>query len=174
MTTLLPSGMTLGAIGRAEVEDLLYLEAQLLDEWQLEEWLTLFTADARYVMPTNDNPDGDPLRHLMLVDDDFVRMQARVVRLSSRRAHREYPHARTSHQTTNVRIVHRGSDDGSDELRARAAFTVWRFREGRADYYVGTYHYTLRLVEGALRIATKRVVMDMTTLRPAGAVSVIL
>lgn len=170
MTTVLPPDITLDVIGRAEVEDLLYLEAQLLDEWRLDEWLTLYTADARYVMPTNDNPDGDPRRDLMLVDDDSVRMQARVVRLSSRRAHREYPHARTSHQTTNVRIVGRESA----ALHARAAFTVWRFREGRADYYVGTYYYTLRLVDGALRIAAKRVVMDMTTLRPAGAVSVIL
>jgi p-cumate 2,3-dioxygenase beta subunit len=170
MTSTVDPDLSLDSIGRSQVEDLLYLEAQLLDEWRLDDWLTLFTPDASYVMPTNDNPDGDALTDLMLVDDDYVRMHARVVRLSSRRAHREYPHARTSHQMTNVRIVERNGN----ELGVRSAFTVWRFREGRADYYVGTYYHTIRLMDGVLRIAAKRVVMDMTTLRPAGAVSVIL
>lgn len=170
MTATMPSAVAVESVARADVEDLLFLEGQLLDEWRLEEWLSLFTADARYVMPTNNNPEGNALQDLMLIDDDFVRMQARVTRLSSRRAHREYPHARTSHQTTNVRVLQREAD----EVHARAVFTVWRFREGRADYYIGTYFYTLRLVEGSLRIAHKRVVMDMTVLRPAGAVSVIL
>lgn len=170
MTTVTSPALAQIAVSRADIEDLLFLEAQLLDEWRLDEWLALYTPDARYVMPTNNNPEGDALRDLMLVDDDHVRMQARVTRLSSRRAHREYPHARTSHQTANVRVLAREGD----EVRARAVFTVWRFREGRADYYVGTYFYTLRQVDGELRIAHKRVVMDMTVLRPAGAVSVIL
>ena len=30
-----------GSVTRVEVEDLLYREAALLDEWRLEEWLTL-------------------------------------------------------------------------------------------------------------------------------------
>ena len=43
-----------------EVEQLLYLEARLLDDWNLDAWLTLYTADARYVVPTTDLPEGDP------------------------------------------------------------------------------------------------------------------
>ena len=31
---------------RAEVEDFLYHEAALLDEWRLDEWLALLTDDA--------------------------------------------------------------------------------------------------------------------------------
>jgi p-cumate 2,3-dioxygenase beta subunit len=170
MTVLTDLPVSIELVGRAAVEDLLYLEAHLLDEWRLEEWLELYTDDARYVVPSNDIPDGDAQRDLMLIDDDRNRMQARVVRLTSRKAHREYPHARTSHQTTNVRLLGTGTGD----LSVRAAFTVWRFRNGRADYYVGHYLYRFRLVDGALRIADKRVVMDMTVLRPAGAVSIIL
>ena len=45
---------------REEVEDFLYQEAELLDEWRLDEWAALFTEDARYVVPTTDLPDGDP------------------------------------------------------------------------------------------------------------------
>ncbi|MDT7663767.1 MAG: p-cumate 2,3-dioxygenase subunit beta, partial [Pseudonocardiales bacterium] len=32
-------------LARIEVEDFLYREAALLDEWRLEEWLDLFTLD---------------------------------------------------------------------------------------------------------------------------------
>ena len=36
-------------VTRGEVEDLLFLEAALLDEWRMEEWLELWTEDAEYV-----------------------------------------------------------------------------------------------------------------------------
>lgn len=170
MTLATEASATMAQISRHAVEDFLYLEGQLLDEWRLEEWLELFTSDARYVVPANDLPEGDAKQEMVLIDDDMPRLQARVVRLSSRKAHREYPHARTSHQITNVRLLR--TDD--EELVVRAAFTVWRFRNGRTDSYIGHYIYRLRLEEGLLRIAAKRAVMGMTTLRPAGAVSIIL
>ena len=86
-----PAGVAFDAALRLEVEDFLYREAALLDEWRLDEWLTLFTEDTRYVVPTTDLPDGDPSENLVFIDDDIVRLRARVVRLNSRHAHREYP-----------------------------------------------------------------------------------
>lgn len=159
-----------GHVQRFEVEDLLYLEAELLDEWRLDEWAQLYTDDAQYIIPANDLPDPAPDRDLVLVNDNKFRLLARVERLKSRKAHREYPHATTRHQVSNVRI-HNQLADGVD---ASAYFTVWRFRNGSDDHYVGRYDYRLRRVEGALRICYKRAVMDMTVLRPAGAVSIIL
>ena len=41
---------------RLEVEDFLYREAALLDEWNLKEWLKLFAPEARYEIA----PTGDP------------------------------------------------------------------------------------------------------------------
>ncbi|WP_396932122.1 aromatic-ring-hydroxylating dioxygenase subunit beta [Mycolicibacterium sp.] len=158
------------AVRRAEVEDLLYYEAKLLDEWRLDEWAALFTDDAEYIIPTNDLPDADPGRDLVLVNDNKFRLLARVERLKSRKAHREYPHAATRHQVTNVRIEAQEADD----IAVSAYFTVWRFRNGRDDHYVGRYDYRLRRVGDALLIQYKRAVMDMTVLRPAGAVSIIL
>ena len=37
-------------VSRAEIEDFLFTEADLLDEWRLPEWLELFTDDVRYWM----------------------------------------------------------------------------------------------------------------------------
>jgi p-cumate 2,3-dioxygenase subunit beta len=162
--------MIAAAIGRAEVEDFLFREAALLDAWRLDDWVALFTADAAYVIPSNDTPDGDPDVDLMIVDDDFDRIAARVERLKSRHAHREYPASRTRHQVTNVIVE--GVAGG--EVRVSAGFTVWRFRNDRTDWYVGRYDYVLAVVDRRLRIRSKRATLDMTSLVPAGSVSIIL
>ena len=161
---------SLAALTRAEVEDFLYREAELLDAWELDDWLELYTADARYVIPCTGDPAGDPSRDLVLIDDDRLRLQARVERLNSRKAHREYPHSNTRHLVTNVRL----GAVGGGELPVRASFTVWRFRGGRETSYVGGYEYRLVLDSGALKIRSKRVVLDMTALRPASDVAIIL
>jgi p-cumate 2,3-dioxygenase subunit beta len=158
------------AISRQQIEDFLYVEAALLDAWQLDDWLLLFDGDAKYEVPCNDAVDGDPAHDLMLVDDNYTRLAARVERLSSRRAHREYPHSRTNHQVFNVRV----GDGSGDDVSVTASFTVWRFRAGRSNYYVGRYRYRLRRSGRGFRIAAKRVELDMTDLRSVGDVAIIL
>lgn len=157
-------------VGRDDVTELLYEEAELLDEWRLDEWLQLYTDDASYFIPCNDDPDGDPARSLVLIDDNRLRMESRVDRLNNRRAHREYPHSNVRHLVTNIRL----GDREGDELAVRASFAVWRFRNGEEKHYVGRYYYRLVVTEGGLRIRSKRVVLDMTTLRPAFDVALFL
>jgi p-cumate 2,3-dioxygenase beta subunit len=157
------------AVSREHVEDFLYIEAALLDAWALDDWLLLFDDDAKYEVPCNDAPDGEPARDLMLIDDNFARLQARVTRLNSRRAHREYPHSRTNHQVFNVRV-----DAAGDEISVTASFTVWRFRAGRSSCYVGRYRYRLRRSASGFRIASKRAELDMTDLRSVADVAIIL
>jgi p-cumate 2,3-dioxygenase subunit beta len=161
--------VTTAVISRQQVEDFLYTEAALLDAWRLDDWLLLFDDDAKYEVPCNDAVDGDPSEDLMLIDDNYARLAARVARLNSRRAHREYPHSRTNHQMFNVRL-----DAWSDELSVSASFTVWRFRAGRSSCYVGRYRYRLRPTNGGFRIAFKRAELDMTDLRDVADVAIIL
>jgi p-cumate 2,3-dioxygenase beta subunit len=165
-----PRVASLAAVTRADVEEFLYAEAELLDDWNLDTWFSLFTDDCRYVVPCNDTPDGDPSRDLVLIDDNALRLASRVERLNSRKAHREYPHSATSHQVTNVRL--RPTEDG--DLPVVAEFVVWRFRGERSTAYVGRYHYRLRVVEGGLRIAAKRATLRMTSLRQVSDVAIIL
>lgn len=77
----LTAGSVLERAGR-----FLYDEAHLLDEWRLDDWLELFTADARCVVPATDLPEGDPDKDLVLIDDDLGRLRGRVERLKSHRA----------------------------------------------------------------------------------------
>jgi p-cumate 2,3-dioxygenase beta subunit len=163
--------LDLATVGRAAVEDFLYREAALLDDWDLDGWLTLWAEQGtRYVVPCNDTPDGDPAQDLVLIDDDELRMRLRVERLNSRKAHREYPHSRTNHQVYNVVL----GQPADCHLPVTASFTVWRFRNGKASYYVGRYRYRLVVERSELRIRSKRAVLDMTELRPAGDLAIIL
>jgi p-cumate 2,3-dioxygenase subunit beta len=166
MTAMAPEQQ---AISRQQVEEFLYAEAALLDAWQLDDWLLLFDEDAKYEVPCNDAPDGDPAHDLLLIDDNHMRLTARVERLNSRRAHREYPHSRTNHQVFNVRV-----DGSADDISVTASFTVWRFRAGRTSCYVGRYRYRLRNIDDSFRIASKRVELDMTDLRSVADVAIIL
>lgn len=156
---------------RLAVEHFLYEEAALLDAWRLDEWLALFTEDARYVVPTTDRPDGDPRRDLVFIDDDLVRLRGRVERLKSRFAHREYPSSRTRRLIGTVRLTR----IEAGELDVEAAFAVYRARSEDIAPYVGLYRYTLeRRGDGGLRIRRRRAELTLERLSDHGAVSIIL
>jgi p-cumate 2,3-dioxygenase beta subunit len=158
-------------ISRAAVEDFLYLEADLLDQWRLPEWLNLFTDDATYSVPATDlAPDASPDESLFYVADDRFRLSERVKRLMKRTAHVEFPHSRTRHFISNVRILSRSSD----ELAVSAAFLVYRTKDGVTDVYFGGHRYRLTVQASELRIREKRCLLDTDGLRPQGRVSIIL
>jgi p-cumate 2,3-dioxygenase subunit beta len=170
-------------ITRAEVEDFLYREAALLDAWKLDEWLALLTDDARYRVPSNDAPEGEPASTLFLIADDIHRIRGRVARLKDPQAHAEFPHSRTRRMITNVRIEELVSgthsefvpDTNSSEITVHANFTVHRFRRGeQVSQFVGRYRYRLRMVDGALKIALREAILDSEELGRLGAVSFIL
>jgi p-cumate 2,3-dioxygenase beta subunit len=153
-----------------EVEEFVIHEAALLDEWRLDEWLTLFTDDARYVVPSTDMPGGDPKETLGIINDDMARLRGRVERLKSRHAHREFPWSRTRRFVSNVRI----KEVAGDDIQANASFLVYRIRSGQVDPLIGAYEHILRRVEGALKIASRKAVLDLEALRPHGTLSIIL
>ncbi len=154
---------------RQQVEDFLFREATLLDEWRLDDWSELFTEDARYVVPTTDLPEGDPEHDLVFIDDDIFRLRARVKRLNSRHAYREYPWSRTRRFVSNVQVQE--SNDG--EISVKSNVLVYRFRSGEEAPFVGSVDYTLRWENGDLKIAYRRAVLDQESLSSHGAVSII-
>ena len=153
-----------------EVEQFLAYEAELLDEWRLDDWLALYTDDAHYEIPCTDDRDGTGSTSLMLVHDNRLRLASRVERLNNRHAHREYPHSNLRHLVTNVRL----RPVEGEELPVRASFLVSRCRNGRESTYVGGYDYRLVATPEGLRIRLKRITLDMTALRPVSDVAIIL
>jgi p-cumate 2,3-dioxygenase beta subunit len=163
--------MTTTPITREAVEDFLFHEAELLDRWQLDAWASLFTDDGQYLVPPTDMPDGDPGQHLFLIYDDRHRLGERAKRLGKKTAHAEFPHSRTRHMISNVRI----RQNGGDAVHATCNFVVYRSKQGVNDVYPG--HSLYELVPGGdagFRIRLKRATLDVETLRPQGKVSIIL
>jgi p-cumate 2,3-dioxygenase beta subunit len=158
---------------RTSLEDFLYDEATMLDEWRLIEWLDLFTPDAHYLVPSTDRPDADPSTDLFLIQDDRFLLEQRVNSLLTRAAHAEYPHSRTRRAITNVRAFH----DAFGRIRLEANYSVLRVRNAAVDAYVGQYRHIL---EGApdsplgYRFVERKAVLDLEALRPHGKVSIIL
>jgi p-cumate 2,3-dioxygenase beta subunit len=155
---------------RNEVEDLLYREAALLDEWRLEEWLELLTDDAVYQVPPTDVPEGDSRNTLFIIADDAVRIRSRVKQLLGKSAWAENPHSRTRRMIANVRVL---GQDGENIL-ATANFVVYRMRYESVDTYIGRYDYKLVREGTALKIRERRAILDIEALRPHGKISFIL
>jgi p-cumate 2,3-dioxygenase beta subunit len=156
---------------RSRVEDFLYAEAALLDEWRLDDWLQLLSEDARYEVPSTDRPDGRPDTTLMLISDTRPMINARVTRLNSRKAHREFPWSRTRRIIGNVRVLAVETDG---DLQVTANFAVYRTRSGRTHVYAGRYRYRLRPRGEAFQIAFRRAELDQENLDEHGTLSIIL
>jgi 3-phenylpropionate/cinnamic acid dioxygenase small subunit len=155
---------------RHQVEDFFYLEAELLDDRKLREWLDLLTDDVRYWMPIRHNPAQRPDEiaqelskpgDAYYFDDNKENLRLRVERVYSKTAWSELPPSRTRHLISNVRIK---KDNGS-EIEVQSNFLVYRTRmESDKDIFVGTRQDILRRVNGSLKIARRTIVLDQAVL----------
>ena len=165
------TGLSAATVGRAEIEEFLFHEAALLDEWQLDDWITLFTDDARYMVPALDSaPDAQPEESLFYIADNRHRLEQRVIRLNKRTAHAEFPHSKCCRLINNVRIVERGPDT----LEVRCKFVTYRTKNEITDTFMGEHRHAMVVTEEGLRIREKRTVLALDALRPQGKISIIL
>jgi 3-phenylpropionate/cinnamic acid dioxygenase small subunit len=164
-----------------EVEQFLYREARLLDERRFHEWLQLLTDDVRYWMGNRSNryPKSskaiailDPGRYveddltkedeLAILDEDKTTLNARVARLDTGMAWAEDPPSRTRHMISNVEVE---PGETAQEIKVYSNFIVYRSRaETEQDFYVGTRRDVLRRVEGAWKIAGRKITLDQNVL----------
>jgi p-cumate 2,3-dioxygenase subunit beta len=155
---------------RHSVEEFLYHEVMLLDEWRLTEWLELFTKEGSYIVPPLDCRDATDDCGLFLVNDDRQRLGARISQLQGASAWAENPPSRIRHIVTNV-LVERLQNE---TVRCRANFVVYRFRHEAVDAYIGSYNHRLLVVNESYRFIERRAILDLEALRPHGKLSFIL
>jgi p-cumate 2,3-dioxygenase beta subunit len=142
------------------IEEFLYREAALLDAWDLDAWLALWTDDGRYIVST-----GDPGTHLGLISDDLVLLRERVAQLRMGASFAERPRSRTVHVVTNVY--------SPAPQRVASTLIVYRSARDRMDMFVATVEHVLVEKAGTLRIYEKRVALANPTLE-AGRIGIIL
>ncbi len=136
-------GMTaVSPITLAEAMEFAWLEADLLDSASYDEWLALWTADARYVVPI-DPAATDFENTLNYAYDDAAMRQKRVYRIRNGQSVSATPVARTIRLMTRFRILHAEAT----ACAMRCAQILTEYRRGRERIYTADVSY--RLVRGA-------------------------
>jgi p-cumate 2,3-dioxygenase beta subunit len=152
------------------VEQFLYLEARLLDQWRLDEWFALISPDIVYRVPSPGSDHLDPRFTLQVISDNYTRLGGRVTRLKSKHAHAESPHSRTRRFVTNIYST--SNADGN--IVAESNFHVMRTRLGKLDHFLGTYRHTLIPSDDGFTILERVATLDHGIVEAGGTVSIIL
>jgi benzoate/toluate 1,2-dioxygenase beta subunit len=139
---------------RQLAEDFLLHEARLLDEARFDEWLTLFSADAQYWVPSEPNQQS-PHDTVSLIYDDRRLLETRVRRLASPRIYSQEPRSRTSRIVANVTIEEMAADRQACTVRSK--FQLLEYRRNAQTPYAGTSFHRLVRAGDDVRIAWKRV-----------------
>ncbi len=151
MTTPDPSAFVDAETERA-IARFLFREARMLDAGQFEEWLELFAPDGTYWVPSRPGQtDRKGVASIVYEDRNILAM--RVRRLVQGRAHVLAPAPRTTHLVSNIEIT--AADPAA--FVAESALLVAEYRDGDRRIFAGRCRHALRLIDGALRIAEKRV-----------------
>ncbi|HXP94797.1 MAG TPA: aromatic-ring-hydroxylating dioxygenase subunit beta [Candidatus Binatia bacterium] len=138
----------------SQVEHFLYHEARLMDESRYEEWLDLWSEDALYWVPCNDD-DIDPARHVSIIYDDRERLVQRVDRLKSGSVLAQQPKPRMRRLISNIEIVERGSA----QLTVHSNFILGVARGGTQQIWAGRSIHELRSQGDSFKIARKTVLL---------------
>ncbi len=154
---------------KAEIEDFLYHEVDLLDERCYDEWLDLFTDDARYWMPMRRNVPHDEREReftragldVNWFDEGKDTLTRRVRQIQTGVHWAEEPPSRLCHMLSNVQIV----AATPSEVTVKCRFLIYRNRvETETDFLVGKREDVLRRVDGSWKIAHRKIVLDQSVL----------
>ncbi len=135
-----------------ELERFLYREAALIDDRRYDEWLELMTDDVAYWIP-NYSELGERKDVGVVAYERLSGLQARVARAQHSRSPMQLPVARTRQFVTNVMI----EDRTSDAATVTSNLLVYISHDGRLYNHAGKMEHKLRKIDGAWRIAEKKI-----------------
>jgi len=140
-----------------EAEQFVYQEARLADELRYDDWEALWTDDAVYWVPANDD-HCDPEREMSIIFDNRARIATRVKQLNTGKRHAQTPPSRLRRLMANVELIGPETDRPED-IGAGANFMLYESRERGVTVWAGRSRYTLRRVDDQLRMARKTVLL---------------
>lgn len=138
---------------KAEVERVIFQEARYLDELRLEDWLSMFSKETLYWVPTVPG-GGDPRKEVSIAFDDRRRLEDRVYRIRTGYAYSQLPLSKTRRMISNLEVA---PGDNSDELYARCNFIIYEFRVGVVRSFAGWVGYKLVKEENEWKIGLKMI-----------------
>lgn len=160
---------------KADIEDVYYHEAGLLDERRFRDWLELLTDDVSYFMPIRRNVKfGQQAARentkrgegISWFDEDKWTLTKRVDQILTGVHYAEEPLSRITHMVSNVQIKGVRPDvDAARELDVASRFLVYQNRVEYETYiFVGRRNDTLRLTDHGWRIARREILLEQNIL----------
>lgn len=143
------------------VSELLFEEAECLDDRRWQDWLALYQEDAVYWVPSWEDDDtliDNPRGEISLIYcGDRSRMADRVWRIESGLSSSLVRLPRTRHFITNIRL--REASDDAVVATANFQVNTYKHEEQRTDIFFGHYRYRLAGSPEALKIREKYIVV---------------
>ncbi|MES2196126.1 MAG: 3-phenylpropionate/cinnamic acid dioxygenase subunit beta [Pseudomonadota bacterium] len=160
---------------KADMEDFLYAEADLLDERRFREWLNLLAEDITYFMPIRRNVKfGQHAQRENTVqgsgiswfDEDKWTLTKRVDQILTGVHYAEEPLSRVSHMVSNVQIRRATpSLEEPREVEVRCRFLVYQNRVEYETYtFVGKRTDLIRKTPDGWKIARREIILDQNVL----------
>ncbi|MCV7250622.1 nuclear transport factor 2 family protein [Mycolicibacterium fluoranthenivorans] len=142
---------------RFAVEQFLYREARYADENNYDAWESLWTDDALYWVPA-DSGGSDPTRQMSIIYDNRSRISTRLKQVRTGRRYAQAPPSHLRRLISNIEFLGgRPNPEGSLDLEVGANFLVVESRPRGNHIWGGRVTYRLRLVDGEMRLAYKKV-----------------
>ena len=141
------------AAARDEFRRLLEREARLLDQLRYDDWLSLYTPECVYWVPSTPNA-GDPRREIAVMFDDRRRLEDRVYRLRTGFAWSQAPQSRTVRLITNVEVF---ATAGDDTHMLRSNFLISEFWDKETRILTGWAGHRVVRSGAGWKIAAKQV-----------------
>ena len=151
-----------------EVEEFLFMEAELLDSRRFDDWLSVLTEDIHYWMPIRRTTTAREVEReftkpggMAFFDDNLDYLKMRVDRLRVGRAWAEDPPSRTRRLITNIRVT---AIEG-EEVAVGCNFKLYRTRlNSEEDSWIGRREDTLRRVDGQFKLARRHIFLEQTVI----------
>lgn len=137
-----------------EVESFIYREGFLQDRHQYDAWEALWTDDGVYWIPANDD-DGDPEKEMSIIYDNRSRIALRIRQFHTGRRIAQEPRSNLTRVISNIEVVSLTGED----IHVRANGMIFESAARRDTIWGARYEYTLRRIDGALRMARKKVIL---------------
>lgn len=145
------------ALGQGEAAAFLHREALLLDRFDFDPWLDLYTVDCLFWMPAwrdDGTQTDDPERELSLIYYKGRRnLEDRVKRIRSGFSVASVVMPRVAHMVGNV--LTEAVDETTTRVDSSFIVNVHDVRTNRTYAYFGRYEHELRLEGGAWKISSK-------------------
>jgi 3-phenylpropionate/cinnamic acid dioxygenase small subunit len=137
-----------------QIEQFLYREARYADEHDYDAWEALWTDDALYWVPAGGDA-ADPAAQMSVICDNRSRIATRLNQLRTGKRHSQAPPSSLRRVISNVEVL----AAGAGQTTVAANFILAESRPRGVELWAGRTTYLLRVVDGDIRLARKKVLL---------------